>query len=142
MFGFKKKPQQPNFLVSSLYGKVFDSFSDDDPLPSKRKSLGNIPVYVNFYKRNTSIPTEVLQQLPLSWQPYWYRLDFAVVDLYLEGKIDSNQNFIEPEPLVIPELSEISDEKKNKLKAIVLGELNEIKEPEEEPTWRPGDSTE
>ncbi|MGY5152147.1 MAG: hypothetical protein ACW9XA_07755 [Candidatus Nitrosopumilus sp. bin_6a] len=89
------------------------------------------------------MPSEILQILPSHWRQYWYRLDAEIVNQFIEGKIDSNLQPItydEPESPDTP-LSRISREsereqdvfkinqaKKDKIRAIVLGELREDEE--------------
>lgn len=141
MFGIRKKPRQPNFIESGLVSKIADSITDEDNYISDRKKFRSfVPLYSDFSIRNPSIPQDVLLQLPRSWQKVWNRLDFDIVQMYLEGKIDSNGYAIQPEVIESPDnplsrvsresevqqdLFKLNDEAKTKFKALTFGIIRE-----------------
>lgn len=72
-----------------------------------------------------SISLEELLEIPPAWRPFWYRWEKILED---DPEIpDNNLVRTEIEATTPIDVREISTEKKNKLKAIIYGELRNEK---------------
>lgn len=128
MLGFRKKQAKRNPIAEAIASSIKYSIGNEPTIPRPQKE-----VYQYFYDDgsiNTRIPQEYLLSIPVSWRRYAYRLDWNKV-------FPPEQTSIEPEspdnPLsrvsreseVYQDLFKLNQEKKDKIRAIVLGELKD-----------------
>jgi len=119
MFGFKRKRKSNPILdmIGSNIGYSITNDQDESPKRKVNSNPDNLPLLSNG-KKNASITHDMLSLLPVHYRMFgrWQKLDLK------KCFEEEPQEPIKPKP---PMLQKIPEEKKNKIKAFVLGELED-----------------
>lgn len=127
LFGRKKKSKKKEYSIKNLFNiKLIESINFNEYKDHEPEIVDNRYDGVPFLPRgklNYSIPNELLSKLPFHLQRCWNRIDLKE---YFKESIEEP---IPPIPLEIeptPDLFQLimDKEKRTKLKAIILGELD------------------
>ena len=118
-------------------GKIAYSMSDPDDIPTKRRQ--NPYPLLPKGMRNTQIDQDLLMRIPLRWRPRWPFYDLE--QMFAEEIIEESKpelpelTDVRKRTDVMPDLTKLSVDKKNQLKAIALGELKREDYEKKDPLW-------
>ena len=118
---FHRKPKSIDPLIARLGEKIMYSISDIDDCTT-RSVHENLPLLPNG-QRNSSIPQDMLDQLPTHWKSRWPKLDLDKIF----SDVEEETEIVKPIPPVKPINPLLKTIKKHpdlrtKLKAITFGE--------------------